>query len=322
MIFSKRLIPKLVEYFIGTLGMYKAKRGWLRAYTCPCPRKKKNKFGINLFKNKTSCFICGSLEPPIEYAMKYEDIDTFEQFKTKLNLLGGIEFLEPPGELRKYKKVKLPESFTLLSFGKNQYGKSARSYMRNRGYDILDLTIKGIGYCTQGKYSGFIIFPWYRSGELIYYTGRKFIGDRDFLNPPTEDFDVGKTQMIHNIDALFLYKKVYIVESITNELTLPSNTIAIGGKIISPWQITAILDSPVKFLVILLDPDAYQEALEISINLSKYKKVKMVKLPEGKDVNDLGKKQTLELVKNTPYRESPDYQNEYWNYEKKYRYTP
>ena len=43
-------------------------------------------------------------------------------------------------------------------------------------------------------------------------------------------------------------------------------------------------------------PDAKEYAINLALKLVAYKKVKVVFLPDGKDVNDLGRSQTLKLV--------------------------
>jgi len=80
-----------------------------------------------------------------------------------------------------------------------------------------------------------------------------------------------------------------------------SQAIAIGGKYASTYQRSDILRSPVKRVVILLDEDAYPEALDLGLKLCYHKKVKVVRMPKDKDVNDLGKKETIKLIKATPY---------------------
>lgn len=300
--------------------MYRYKRGWLRAHVCPCPKKKKNKFAINLFKNKVSCFICGSLGKPINFAIEHGDFNTESDFLKELTKLQGVEYSEPPVALKSQKRVNLPESFKLLSLGTNQFAKSARAYMKSRGYDILNLTMKGIGYCTKGDYQGMIVFPFYQNHELIYLSARNFIGDKFFKFPEVEQFNIGKNQLIHNIDALHLYNKIYITESITNELTIGDNAISIGGKIASSWQVSTLISAPVKYYVILLDPDAYQEALELACKLSRYKGVKVVKLPKDEDVNSIGRKATMTLIKKHEYKSNAQFQIEYTLLPNKRRY--
>ena len=74
------------------------------------------------------------------------------------------------------------------------------------------------------------------------------------------------------------------------------------GKAISRYQLNELIKSPVKRFIILLDPDAISYAIDLALKLVNFKKVKVVQLPEGKDVNDLNKKNTLNLVYKTRYQ--------------------
>jgi two-component system sensor histidine kinase KdpD len=61
------------------------------------------------------------------------------------------------------------------------------------------------------------------------------------------------------------------------------------------------------FLFLQLDPDAKEYAINLALKLVAYKKVKVVFLPDGKDVNDLGRSQTLKLVYATRYQSYQKY---------------
>ena len=78
--------------------------------------------------------------------------------------------------------------------------------------------------------------------------------------------------------------------------------IATMGKAISAFQVNELLKSPCERFIILLDPDAKKYAINLALKLVAYKKVKVVFLPEGKDVNDLRKAKTLKLVYQTRYQ--------------------
>ena len=78
--------------------------------------------------------------------------------------------------------------------------------------------------------------------------------------------------------------------------------IASGGKKLSRYQINEMIKSPAEKFIILLDPDAYKEAIDLALKLCPYKKVKVVKLPEGKDCNDLGRKEVLRYVYQVHYQ--------------------
>ena len=99
-----------------------------------------------------------------------------------------------------------------------------------------------------------------------------------------------------------MYRSVFICEGALNALTLGDRGIATMGKAISAYQVNELLKSSCQRFIILLDPDAKRYAINLALKLVAYKKVKVVFLPDGKDVNDLGKKQTLKLVYQTRYQ--------------------
>ena len=52
----------------------------------------------------------------------------------------------------------------------------------------------------------------------------------------------------------------------------------------------------------MFDPDAKDRAINLALKLVNFKKVKVVLLPECKDVNDLGRKKNLYYVFKTHYQ--------------------
>src|SRR5690606_20249091 len=136
-------------------------------------------------------------------------------------------FLETYQEALIQKPAELPVGFTLLSLGNSMVSKSARKYMRERGFKIKELSMMGIGYCARGEYKYRIIIPFYEAGRLIYFNARQFIelGSK-FKNPAIEDFGIGKNMLMYNVDALAIYNKIYLVESATNAITLGNNAVA------------------------------------------------------------------------------------------------
>lgn len=305
--FTTEVVNKLSNYFMQKLNVVPHRTGWLRQGLCPSCGKEK-KYGINVWMNRSNCFSCGYHPTPLNLLMKLEDLNTLNEAYSFLNVFEGAEYLETKMPVIEQKEVVLPESFTLLSLGNDRYGKIARNYMRERGYDIDTLTMKGVGYCTTGDYAFRIIIPFYERGKLVYFNARQFIMiSTKHKNPSMDEFGIGKAQIIYNVDALHLYSRVFILESATNCLTLGDTAIGTGGKIMSEYQRSKILRSPCKKVIIILDPDAHWEAYQTALQLVGHKQVKVVELPDvykGKknpDVNDIGRKKTMELVKKTEY---------------------
>lgn len=73
------------------------------------------------------------------------------------------------------------------------------------------------------------------------------------------------------------------------------------GKAISAFQVNELLKSQCERFIILLDPDAKNMPSTWLSSLLHIKSQGGV-LPDGKDVNDLGRSQTLKLVYATRYQ--------------------
>lgn len=298
---------KLAKYFKDRLGMWDYRRGWMKG-TCPSCGKDK-KFGVSIQHNRTNCFRCGYNPDPLGVIVDLElEVDNFAQARLFIHAFEEADYLETPQEFLPERDVTLPEGYVTIAMGQGSLGKKARAYMESRGFDIYELAMKGVGYCRKGRYWGRIIFPFYEAGNIVYMNARKFIGGgRKFDNPKIDDFGIGKSMLIYNIDALQTYNTIYITESVTNALTIGDDAVAGGGKVFSSYQISKLLQSPVSRFIIILDPDAYEEAIWLSMHLVNHREVKLVNLPKkvylrktkktiSVDVNSLGRDITLKYV--------------------------
>lgn len=295
---------RLKTYFIKRLGAFEYRRGWMKLPVCPyCHRELK--MGVNLSRYRTNCFRCNEHPNPSQLVM---DIEGFETYHELINFLNSgkfdeLEFHEEKVELAEAKPLYLPEGFRILNLGQSQVAKSIRGYVKSRGFVISELSKHGVGYATKGAYFGYLIIPFYYRGQLRYYNARNVIGQGPRYNNPNKDITgVGKEFIIFNHDALEMYRSVFICEGALNALTIGDRAIATMGKAISQYQVNELLKSQCQRYIILLDPDARSYAVNLALKLVAYKKVKVVFLPEGFDVNDLGKKQTLKLVYQTRYQ--------------------
>ena len=271
---------RLKTYFIKRLGAFEYRRGWMKLPVCPyCHRELK--MGVNLSMYRTNCFRCNEHPNPSQLVM---DIEGFETYHELINFLNSgkfdeLEFREEKVELAEAKPLYLPEGFRILNLGQSQVG----------------------------AYFGYLIIPFYYRGQLRYYNARNVIGQGPRYNNPNKDITgVGKEFIIFNYDALEMYRSVYICEGALNALTIGDRGIATMGKAISGYQVNELLKSSCERFIILLDPDAKKYAINLALKLVAYKKVKVVFLPEGKDVNDLGRKETLRLVYQTRYQSYQD----------------
>lgn len=300
---------RLRTYFIKRLGGYDYRHGWMRIPTCPyCGRE--HKLGVNLSMYRTNCFRCNAHPSPAQLIM---DIEGFTEYHELINFLNNgqfdeLQFKEEKIELAKSKLVYLPDGFKLINQGTSQVARSIRSYMSSRGFTIEELSKHGIGYvATEGPFFGYLIIPYYYKGTLRYYNARNVIGQGPRYNNPNKDITgLGKEFIIFNQDALDMYSSIFICEGAINALTMGDRAIATMGKAISAYQVNQLIKSPVNRFILLLDPDAIKYSINLAFKLVAYKKVKVIQLPEGKDCNDLGRKEVLKLIYNTRYQSYQD----------------
>ncbi|MAO08037.1 MAG: hypothetical protein CL596_04920 [Alteromonas sp.] len=297
---NKNIKKKLHQYLKQRLGMYDYRRGWLKGN---CPYCGAHKFGVNLGQSRSNCFKCENHPSLFQLVMDLEYLSTIPEVLTYLNTFEGVDFYEELVEPHELKKdITLPEGYRNIKRGNNTLARAARNYVKNRGFDIDFVSLKGWGYCDRGKYFGYLIMPFYMKGKVCYFNARLFLGNGPkFNNPLVEDFGLGKSMLIYNIDALFLYKTIYAFESVTNATTIGDNAIGLGGKKISTWQKNIIIKSPCEKVIIGLDDDAIDDAIKLAFELVDYKKVKILEFPYKKDANDMGRKKTLKLSHTSRY---------------------
>jgi len=291
---------KLNQYFVENLGLQIYRRGWLKGN---CPNCGKYKFGVNISINRTNCFSCGYNPKPIEVIADVEKLPGIPAAYKFVNIFDGTEFYEAPLEVKELKaSSSLPEDYVNIKRGKSVYAKKARNYLKKRGFNIDALSKKGFGYCTSGKYFGYIIMPFYFQGKLIYFNARDFMSyGSKFNNPLVEDFGLGKSMLMYNMDSLYIYNKCYLVESVTNSITIGDNSFAIGGKKISRYQLNYIIKSPCEKIILGLDQDGIREAIKTGFDLCMSKKIKIMQFTDNKDINDIGFKKSKKIERQSKY---------------------
>jgi DNA primase len=300
MISGTNLKRKLYQYYTQRLGLEKYRKGWLKG---DCPECGKRKWGVNLHLMRTNCFSCGYNNNPIDAIADSENLVERNEVYVLLKSFEGLDFYEEKVELYQQKTdVSLPEGYRNIKRGDSRIARAARSYVKKRGFDIEELSRAGFGYCTEGKYFGYLIMPFYRAGKLVYFNARKFMGTGTrFNNPLIEDFGIGKSMLMYNIDCLNLYDRVFITEGLMNARTIGENATAMGGKKVSNYQVNLLIKAPVRKYIIGFDKDGYEDAIKLALKLQPYKKVKIMPFEDERDINDLGRKKSLLIANRQKY---------------------
>jgi len=299
---NKNLANKVYGYLVQRRRAFEYKGDWMKLPVCPfCGGEEK--LGINLVTNYVHCFKCEYRGNSVQFIQEVEGIN---RRKDVYRFLGGFkdfEYTPPPRELLEELPVILPKGYVNIRRGETGIGRLARKYLYGRGFSLEYLGKRSVGYVQDPKEElyGFIIIPFYKDKQLVYYQTRRFLGDGPkYKNPAVEDFGIGKQTLIFNIDSLNKrFKEVSLFEGAFNALTVGDDTIAIQGKVLSFWQRSKILTSKVDVINICLDFDAIPQAFQLAMDLVPYKAVRVVIFPPEQDANDLGKERTLEIIRNT-----------------------
>lgn len=165
----------------------------------------------------------------------------------------------------------------------------AIKYLYSRG--ITDDIIKKyeIGYAKEGKYRFRVIIPSKDEfGEINFYVTRAYDNNKfKYLNPQAD-----KRELIFNEDKIEWDSTIYLVEGVFDHIVIP-NSIPMLGKFITEKLFNKLQDKANGYVVILLDDDAYQDAINLykKINTDNlYSRIRIIKMPEGFDISLVNQK--------------------------------
>ena len=285
---EQEALVELLEEVLGDHGLHYPNRGQIQ-FNCPVCDEDRNKHNleVNYFENVYKCWACGDSEGTHGKLGKLFDKFGNKKQKKLYNILKPEES-EKVVRVKK-PKVVLPENFTLFKDSHPIYPvrKQAYNYLKSRG--ITDEIIErfGIGFCDKGSHMGRIIIPSYNSkGELNYYVGRSWDphSRAKYRNPEAE-----KDQIIFWENLIDWNKDIYLVEGAFDGMFL-DNPVVMLGKHMSELLFETIYNKAKGNVIICLDGDAWNNAVRLYHELNGVElwgKVKIVKLPDDRDVCDL-----------------------------------
>lgn len=216
----------------------------------------------------------------------------------------GTEFAVPKTvELAPEADVTLPDEFELIGDLDNKDRSNLYAYLESRSLPRRIVDKAKLGYCSSGRFWGYIILPIFDSdGEVVYWQGRRF-KDREpkFWNPKSSK----KSDLVYCVSRCVKPRIIVLVESAINALTLesmePGKTmiVAILGKSLSEAQRDQILvhEKRVKELIIVLDGDARRDTMTIVDQfVGIIPVIKIANIPNGEDINSLGRRKAWEQI--------------------------
>lgn len=219
----------------------------------------------------------------------------------------GLELGLAPEVIRSAEEteVKLPKEYREISRLKPDMQDTLYAYMASRGIPKKVVDAARVGYCRDGRWWGYLVFPVLDDeGNAVYWQARRFKNrEPKFYNPKASY----KSELVYRISPVVRPKTIVLVESIINVLTLENMGIgkylvmAILGKSMSETQLQYILrfEKRLKDIVVALDGDARREAVEIAEKLwakNPHIASKIAPIPDGEDINSLGREEAWRRI--------------------------
>jgi hypothetical protein len=225
----------------------------------------------------------------------------YDLYKSYASIYGNDNYNFSEIEEIEYAPVILPKEMILFSQMniENKQHFEAYNYLINERKISRDIILKyRLGFCIIGKYAKRIIIPSYNNnGEINYFVARAY--DKTLKNKydnPKSD----KDKIIFNEGLVNWDSTIFLVEGAFEMLSLPVNCIPMLGKTLSTTLFMKLKELKPD-IVIILDPDAYKNAVELffvlhNIYVDCEERVKLVKLPTKDDLDELRRNQGIDAV--------------------------
>jgi len=219
-----------------------------------------------------------------------------QDYQTLSKLLGETTFYNNDKDNAGKQDITLPKEFKSLAEPHNSILRDhAMLFLKKRGITQEDIVRYNLGYCTEGEYQNRIIVPSYDSnGRLNYFVGRDFYASTlKYKNPPIPKDVIGFDLYVN------WSLPIILVEGVFDAMSVKNNSIPLFGKTILPKLYQKIVEKKVKDIFIILDSDAFNDAIQMTEKfVNEGISVNFVKL-DGKDPNDLGYKQMITQIDNS-----------------------
>ena len=265
-------------------------------YWSPFVTHHKPKLQVNIQTGKWHCWVSNQGGHNLYQLFKKVGAG-YNDFKELNKLLGDVSFYKKDNDTTT-DDVRLPQEYKSLSdpFDTSLIKEHAIRFLRKRGITKEDIIRYNLGYCSEGKYNNRIIIPSYDSrGQLNYFVGRDFYSSNfKYMNPPNVAKDVIGFDLYVNWSL-----PIILVEGVFDAMSVKSNSIPLFGKTILPKLYKKIVEKKVKDIFIILDSDAFDDAIRMTEKfVNEGINVNFVKL-DGQDPNDLGYKKMITKINNS-----------------------
>lgn len=264
-------------------------------FVCPFSHHRKPKLAVNLSTQRWQSWIDTNAKGRSIFSL-FKRLQVPSNYFDELSRIVKLPKSSQTQETKEeyvslpYEYKRLTETHTDFSYAK------AMKYLKNRGIESYDIERYDIGYCDKGDYAGRIIVPSYDvDNKLNYFLARDFTGNAylKYKNPPVSKDVVVFENQIDFSEPLILCEGVF------DAMAIRRNAIALLGKNIPNKLKMRLIQHGVKEVSIVLDNDAFKNALYLSESLMNDNiKVRLVRMG-SEDAADLGFKKVIERIRST-----------------------
>lgn len=247
----------------------------------PCPFCGKDaKCYANVAKGVFVCFRCGEKGPAVRLVKALSNVDDAgaARIMASRSLTTQAEYspealkrqlgLHPRRQVAAFSGDPLPEGYRSLPSPESVVGREAMGYLLGRGVTEAQIAVHRVGFCSRGRYAGYVIVPVVMSGAIVHWVARAFAapGGKRYLNPANGDTPLTSGQVLFNADVAFLHDRVTVVEGVFDALAEGDASVSPLGKELRPAQldIFAAHADRLAEVVVKVDEDAYVSAMKMA----------------------------------------------------------
>lgn len=297
------------------LGIHK-KAGWLNCWVCDLEILKSTLARLSMKSNYT-------YKPRfMDYVAEMEDITRW-QAKELLKDYTNRTTLAPVNTWEPVDKVKLPVYTFSFDDPENPFVDTdshvwhcrdwAYNYLSGRGFGVNHIQRYGLKFTSEWASKGEeatanrIIIPVYYKKELISWLGRDYTGHPGrsrYHNNPADKARIRMSQVLYNVDNFVAkgHTHARLVEGALDVWRLGSSSLALLRSKLSRKQLLLLVKMGVQTISVILDRDAYGRAEKACQELSGHiRRIKLVDLPDDRDVAERTRKEIFQLEENTDY---------------------
>lgn len=301
------MVRTLVEYLDFRMGQHSGNGPEYRWFCPACidrigSESSKQKLNVNTARGVGHCYRCGYKFRHFEALFRMLNngplrVEELRLIRREVRLVSNtasvavrasLAAARPAGKVE-LRRVPLPSDMLKLATAwANPLARHAIRYLTRRGITRAQVDQHQIGYCTSGRYAGYLVFPVWQRGVQVYFTTR-YAGTatdgRKSNNPPKAEGFHGKSTCLLNYDGVLGQPLVAVVEGPFDMMAWGSRAVALMGKDISDAQV-ALIESlchdGTREIVVSLDSDAGTYAQRVhSRLLGRVPKVTVMLLREG-----------------------------------------